>query len=159
VDKAPSDGYRKLEEADSLDLACEALVADDSKPYADLFSDEDRAAARARLAPHIAAIEARKAATQTRIAARRSELVGDDVEQLRQLAAKTADPEDAIAINTAILGHAPDDGVAMNRLGRAYEALGSIELAERTFRRALAADPSNAIATQRLRDLARRRRR
>lgn len=35
--KAPSDGYRKLEEADSLDLACEALVADDSKPYAHLF--------------------------------------------------------------------------------------------------------------------------
>jgi predicted TPR repeat methyltransferase len=47
----------------------------------------------------------------------------------------------------------------MNRLGRAYEALGSIELAEQTFRRVLAADPSDAIATQRLRDLARRKRR
>src|SRR6188472_1277942 len=49
VYKAPSDGYRKLAEADSLDLACEALVADDSRPYAHLFTEEDRAAARKRL--------------------------------------------------------------------------------------------------------------
>jgi hypothetical protein len=133
-------------------------VADDSKPYAHLFTDDDRAAARARLAPHIAAIEARIAATEARIAARRSELVADDVAQLRQLAAETTDPEDVIAINAAILRHAPDDGVAMNRLGRAYDALGSIELAEQ-FRRALAADPGNTTATQRLRDLARRKRR
>lgn len=27
--KPPSDGYKKLEEADSLDLACESLVQDD----------------------------------------------------------------------------------------------------------------------------------
>lgn len=54
VYRTPSDGYRKLEDADSLDLACEALVADTSKPYAHLFSDEDREAAQARLAPHIA---------------------------------------------------------------------------------------------------------
>ncbi len=159
VYKAPSDGYRKLEEADSLDLACEALVADDSKPYAHLFTDDDRAAARARLAPHVAAIEARKAASHVRIASRRSELEGDDVAHLRQLAAKTTDPEDAIAINTAILAHAPNDVVAMNRLGRAHETLGSIEVAEQTFRRALAADSDNAIATQRLRDLVRRNRR
>ena len=32
--KPPSDGYKKLEDADSLDLACEALVADETKPYA-----------------------------------------------------------------------------------------------------------------------------
>jgi hypothetical protein len=31
--KPPSGGYKKLEEADSLDLACEALVADESKPH------------------------------------------------------------------------------------------------------------------------------
>src|SRR3954470_1477681 len=30
----PSDGYKKLEDADSLDLACEALVEDATKPYA-----------------------------------------------------------------------------------------------------------------------------
>ena len=41
--KDASDGFRKLEEADSLDLASEALVIDESKPYASLFSDEDRA--------------------------------------------------------------------------------------------------------------------
>jgi hypothetical protein len=35
--KPPSDGYKKLEDTDSLDLACEALVADADKPYAHLF--------------------------------------------------------------------------------------------------------------------------
>lgn len=72
--KSPSDGYKKLEEADSLDLACEALVADADKPYAYLFSDEDRQAARDRLAPHIKAIEARKADRRARIDARGTEL-------------------------------------------------------------------------------------
>src|SRR4051794_26920670 len=67
--KPPSDGYKKLEDADSLDLACETLVADEAKPYAYLFSAQDRAAARARLAPHVEAIEARKAEDRARIAA------------------------------------------------------------------------------------------
>ena len=66
VYKPPSDGYKKLEEADSLDLACESLVADQTKPYAHLFSEADRAAARERLAPHIEAIEERKAANTAR---------------------------------------------------------------------------------------------
>lgn len=72
--KPPSDGYKKLEDADALDLACEALVADATKPYARLFSEADRAAARARLAPHIDAITARKAERAARIAAARAEL-------------------------------------------------------------------------------------
>ena len=63
--KDASAGFRKLEEADSLDLSCEALVIDESKPYAALFSDDDRAVARARLAPHIDSIERRKAARAT----------------------------------------------------------------------------------------------
>src|SRR4051794_7242427 len=67
--KPPSDGYKKLEDADSLDLACETLVADEARPYAYLFSADDRAAARARLAPHVEAIEARKAEDRARIAA------------------------------------------------------------------------------------------
>jgi len=158
VYKAPSDGYRKLEDADSLDLACEALVADADRPYAHLFTEEDRAAALKRLAPHIEAIERRKAATRTRIDARRSELP-DDVAQLRDLAAEATGPEDAIAINTAILRHAADDVVAMNRLGRAYEAIGLLEQAKETFQQALAVDPHNAIATRRLRDLVRGQRR
>src|SRR3954469_24910361 len=82
--KPPSGGYKKLEEADSLDLACEALVADESKPYSHLFTDGDRAAARARLAPHIEAIRARKTAMTSRIEARGSQLP-QDVEELRQL--------------------------------------------------------------------------
>lgn len=72
--KPPSDGYKKLEEADSLDLACEALVADADKPYASLFSDTDRRAARNRLAPHQAAINARKAERLAHIAAARATL-------------------------------------------------------------------------------------
>jgi hypothetical protein len=72
--KPPSDGYRKLEEADSLDLACEALVADPGKSYADLFSDEDRSGALERLAPHQAAITARHAERRARIDAARAEL-------------------------------------------------------------------------------------
>ena len=67
VYKSPSDGYKKLQEADSLDLACEALVADAKRPYAHLFTDADRAAASKRLAPHIEAIESRKAASTARI--------------------------------------------------------------------------------------------
>jgi hypothetical protein len=71
--KAPSDGYRKLEVADSLDLACEALVADEGKPYANLFTDADRTAARDRLAPHAKAIEARNEERRARIDAARAE--------------------------------------------------------------------------------------
>ena len=158
VYKAPSDGYKKLAAADSLDLACEALVADATKPYSHLFTDADRAAASKRLAPHIEAIEARKAATTARIEERHSELP-EDVEQLRDLAAEATDPADAIAVNTAILQRAPDDVVAMNRLGRAYEAIGSLALAKETFEQAVAVDPDNAIASGRLRDLVRSQRR
>jgi tetratricopeptide (TPR) repeat protein len=156
--KPPSDGYKKLEDADSLDLACEALVADEDKPYKHLFTDADRSAARNRLAPHIKAIQARKMASQARIDARISELP-EGLEQLRQRAAQATSPEAAIAINTAILRRAPAETVALIRLGRAYEATGSIEQAQDTFRKALAADPNNAIASRRLRDLERRRRR
>jgi tetratricopeptide (TPR) repeat protein len=158
VHKAPSDGYKKLAEADSLDLACEALVADADKPYAHLFTDADRAAASKRLAPHIEAIERRKAATTARIEERHSELP-EDVEQLRDFAAEATGPEEAIAVNTAILRHAPDDVVAMNRLGRAYEAIGSLAQAKETFEQAVAVDPNNAIAVGRLRDLVRSQRR
>ena len=153
--KDASDGFRKLEDADSLDLACEALVIDESKPYASLFSDEDRAVAQARLAPYIDSIQRRKAERVVRIEARRSELP-TDLAGLRQRAAAATDLEDVIAVNTEILERAPDDGVALNRLGRAYETMGSPDLAEETFRRAVAADPKNAIAARRLRDLKRR---
>lgn len=156
--KPPSGGYKKLQGADSLDLACEALVADEAKPYSHLFSEADRSAARARLAPHIMAIQDRKAASQSRIEARRAELPGD-VEQLREQAAEAADPEDVIAINTAILESAPDDSAALNRLGRAYGAMGSLEQAMQTFRKAIATDPNNAIAIRRLRDLERQQQR
>lgn len=74
VHKPPSDAYKKLEDADSLDLACEALVADESKPYARLFTDADRIAARQRLAPHEEAIRAREAERRERIDAGRRKL-------------------------------------------------------------------------------------
>jgi hypothetical protein len=65
--KPPSGSYKKLEGADSLDLACEALVADAAKPYADLFTEEDRAAARERLAPYIEVIDKRNAERRARL--------------------------------------------------------------------------------------------
>ncbi len=74
LNKPPSDGYRKLEKADSLDLACESLVAAEDKPYAHLFTDADRTAARERLAPHVEAIAARKAERRARIDAQRARL-------------------------------------------------------------------------------------
>jgi hypothetical protein len=67
--KPPSDGYKKLEAANALDLACESLVADDGKPYASLFTAEDRAAARERLAPYIEEIDKRNADRRARLEA------------------------------------------------------------------------------------------
>ena len=46
--------------------------------------------------------------------------------------------------------------MALNRLGRAYETIGSSDQAEQAFRQVIAVDPSNAIAARRLRDLLRR---
>ena len=154
--KPPSGGYKKLQELDALDLACESLVADDTKPYAHLFSDEDRAAARKRLEPHQRAIEARKDEARARIDVARKGMP-KDLGELRELAAGSSDPEELIAVNTAILEQDPDDIVALNRLGRAYEATGSLQDAEATFRRALEVDPENSIAQRRLTDVVRRR--
>jgi tetratricopeptide (TPR) repeat protein len=157
VYKPPSEGYRKLEEADSLDLASEALVADESKPYAHLFSDADREAARARLAPHMEAIERRKAASRERIDVHRSELPAD-IAALRALAVMTEAPEAAIAINEAIVSQVPQDIAALNRLGRAYAAIGATQEARKRFNDVIAIDPNNGIARRRLQELAARER-
>jgi tetratricopeptide (TPR) repeat protein len=153
--KAPSEGYRKLEDADSLDLTCEALIADESKPYAHLFTATERKLARERLAHHFGAIEQRKAARNARIEKRRAQLPSD-VGELTKLAATAADAEAAIAINLAIVERTPNDPVAHNRLGRAYEATGSTNKAIEAFGRALAVDPTNAVARARLRNLVRK---
>ncbi len=76
IKKPPSDGYKKLADADSLDLACEALVADADKPYARLFSEADRTAARERLAPHQTALDNRRAEQLARVETARAELRG-----------------------------------------------------------------------------------
>jgi tetratricopeptide (TPR) repeat protein len=157
LSKPPSDGYRKLEDANSLDLACEALIADPGKPYAHMFTDAERAAARARLAHHLAAIERRKAAREQRIAARRSELPFQ-VDELRRLSGVAMDDEEAIAINSAILALDATDVVALIRLGRAYASLGRVEDAKQTFSHVLQIDPGNTIADRRLRDLDREHR-
>jgi hypothetical protein len=152
VYKPPSDGYKKLEEADSLDLACEALVADEDRPYAYLFSAEDRQRARTRLAPHMAAIERRKEARRQRVAAKQS-MLSEDIDQLRAAAADAKDPEVSIAINQAILKQAPRDIVALNRLGRAYESVGLLTEAREAFASSTAIDETNPIARRRLHDL------
>jgi hypothetical protein len=50
VHSPPTDGYSALVKANRLDLAVESLVSAETKVYAPVFSDEDRAAACARLA-------------------------------------------------------------------------------------------------------------
>ena len=158
VYKPPSAGYKKLQDADALDLACEALVADGTKPYAYLFTDEDRQAASKRLAPHMEATQARKAASDSRISVRRAGLPSD-VAELRALAEADGNAEDAVAINSAILEQAADDVVAMIRLGRAYQTLGLLDEAKQAFQQAVSHDPHNAIAKRRLEEVERRERR
>jgi tetratricopeptide (TPR) repeat protein len=153
----PSNGYRKLEDADSLDLACEALIADSTKPYVDLFTDEQREAARERLAHHLAVIEQRASEREARIDARRSELPGD-LTTLKALAKNETDSETAIAVNEAIVTQDQDDVAAYNRLGRAYAGVGSTEPAGHAFARVLDLDPGNSIATRRLAELERKQR-
>ena len=155
--KPRTDGYRTLEEADSLDLTAEALVADESKPYAYLFTYADREVARARLAPHFAAIERRKAASRERIAVQVSRLP-TDIASLRELAITPHDPEADIAINEAIVSQAPDDIAALNRLGRAYVTIDAINEAIKRFKKVIAIDPNNGIATRRLGELIARER-
>ncbi|HVL94756.1 MAG TPA: hypothetical protein VM266_02745 [Solirubrobacteraceae bacterium] len=145
--KPPSDGFKKLEEKNSLDLACEALVADPDKPYAHLFSDEDRAAARERLGPHLELIAKRKNPT-AKIAA-----LPDDLVELRRLAEADPPPEDAVAINSKIVQMAPEEVVALIRLGRAHVDLHHDAEAVQAFERVLEVDPSNAIAKRRLETL------
>lgn len=153
----PSDGFLKLEDADSLDLACEFLVADETKPYASLFTDMDRQAARARLAPHRKAIERRKAASRDRISRARSTLPAE-LPALKKLAEATQRLEEAVAINEAIVNLTPEDLAAWNRLGRAHESLGALDEAEDAFREVLARDPTNGVASRRLAQIRVRRR-
>jgi hypothetical protein len=62
-----------LETADALDLTVETLIADGVKPYAWLFTDEDRAAARERLASQAEAISKRRAAEAEAVRRREEE--------------------------------------------------------------------------------------
>ena len=74
VRRPPSQGFKRLEAAGSLDLAPELLVADADRPYAHLFSDEDRALAGARIGPHAETIAARTAEHRARVDAAREKL-------------------------------------------------------------------------------------
>lgn len=65
---------------------------------------------------------------------------------------------DVVAINRAIIDRSPQDVPAHNRLGRAYQDLGLTEHARGAFETALRLDPSNAVATKRLREISRSKR-
>jgi tetratricopeptide (TPR) repeat protein len=158
-----SEGLEALVEYNRLDLSVETLIIDQSKVYAPLFTPEDRAAAQAKIARQAGEVvqvardreqqlRAEEAARQARIAAVRARLP-QEIDQLKKLAAESSDPEEAIAINTSILGQVSRDVVALNRLGRAFEALGSIDQARWSFQQAIEIDPSNQIASRRLADL------
>ncbi len=158
-----SDGLDLLVEYNRLDLAVETLILDESKVYAPLFTSEDRAAARAKLARQAGALEdlTQRRAKQKRHeeAARRARVetirsgLPKALDRLRELAAQATDLDEAIAINTSILGQEATDVVALNRLGRAYEAIGWIDEARAAFGEVLEIDPRNQIAGRRLRQL------
>jgi tetratricopeptide (TPR) repeat protein len=158
-------GLDALVEHNRLDLTVETLIVDKSKVYAPLFTAGDRAAAAAKLARRAGQVE-ELARDRTRQAGdpeqARSKHVDElrrslpkDQPALRELAGQQLDPETAIAINESILQQAPRDVVALNRLGRAYEAIGSIDQARSAFRTVLTIDPTNKIAARRLRQLER----
>jgi alkylated DNA nucleotide flippase Atl1 len=75
------------------------------------------------------------------------------LEDLRKLVNTEMLPADVVAVNRAIVADAPKDIPAHNRLGRAYQELGLIEQARAAFEAVIRLDPSNGIATKRLREL------
>ena len=97
------------------------------------------------------------AASRERIAVQRLELP-TDIAALRKLAEMTDAPEAAIAINEAIVSQVPQDIAALNRLGRAYVAIGATDEARKRFNDVIAIDPHNGVATRRLQELAARER-
>lgn len=151
-----SDGLESLVEYNRLDLSVETLIIDESKIYAPLFSTENRAAAKAKLDRQAGEVEDlvrdRAQKVRDKEAAIRSKLP-EDVEELRTLASKTVDPDEAIAINKSIFDRVPTDVVALNRLGRAWQEVGLTDQARQTFQRVLEIDPSNQIAAGRLQQL------
>ena len=86
--KAPSQSFKRFQAADSLDLAPEALVADGDRPYAFLFSDEDRDLARERLGPHLETIEQRQAERRERMQAARAKLRDEGMPRRHELEAQ-----------------------------------------------------------------------
>ena len=62
---------------------------------------------------------------------------------------------DTVAINHAIIAHAPEDIPAHIRLGRAYQELGLIEQARTAFEAVIQLDSGHGIATNRLQELKR----
>ncbi len=82
-----------------------------------------------------------------------------DLEDLRGRSAAATTAEEALELNAEILSLDAHDGVALNRLGRAYQDLGYIDQAITVFTRAVALDPRNAIAQRRLRNLKLRKQR
>ena len=77
------------------------------------------------------------------------------LEDLLALARTETLSADAVAVNRAIIAHAPQDIPARNRLGRAYQELGLIEHARTAFQAVIRLDPGNLIATKRLQELRR----
>jgi Flp pilus assembly protein TadD len=76
------------------------------------------------------------------------------LEDLRGLAASTKTlPADSVAVNRAIITHAPQDIPAHTRLARAYQELGLIEQARAALEAVIQLDPGNRIATNRLQQL------
>jgi hypothetical protein len=90
VHKAPTAAFGRLRDADALDLSPEALVFDEQRSYAVLFTDEDREAVRERLAPHAAAVQERLDARRERQAAARARIREEGLPDRWDLSGKIA---------------------------------------------------------------------
>jgi hypothetical protein len=96
-EKATS-SYSSLIEANRADLTVEALVADDDAPWASEFTDDDRAAARARLGTMIEAYKESLEATEAAAVAQDRKIM-DQVSERRLAKGKPAlTPEQELAM-------------------------------------------------------------
>jgi tetratricopeptide (TPR) repeat protein len=153
-------GYDRIVDQAGIEYTWEWFLIDPSRPWAnavpELVRDRIEADLDRRDRDALARAKAKAAARQQRIATHQSELP-EELSALRRLAVETRDAEAAIAINSAIARQDEADLAALNRLGRAYQAMGMTGEAKKIFHRVLALDPGNTIAGRRLTELNRTR--
>jgi len=153
-------GYDRIVDQAGIEYTWEWFLIEPTRPWASAVPEHVRDRIEADLdrrdSHALARAKTEAEARQQRIEAHRAGLPLD-LAALGRLAAETRDAEAAIAINSAITSREEADLAALNRLGRAYQAIGMIDEAREAFQRVLAVDPANSIASRRLNELSRAR--